>query len=199
VPNGINLGMFYPEPDQGLVHSKGGNRAVVFMSRGDHYRKGFDIAMEVLGLLSRETGARMELWVCGTPLEQGPFPCKVRNFGVVSDAQLRHILSSADIFFYPSRHEGFGLFPLEAMACGCVVITTEAVPYARSLDCILTSTIGDVDGLLSHLTTLIDDEGLLRMLQSRVAQAARRYDISTSRDGFVTALASVIKEQTGCA
>lgn len=39
--------------------------------------------------------------------------------------QLKDIYNSADIFLWPSRFEGFGLPPMEAMACRCVVISTD--------------------------------------------------------------------------
>jgi glycosyltransferase involved in cell wall biosynthesis len=42
----------------------------------------------------------------------------------VSQTQLRHLYQSAIAFIYPSLYEGFGLPILEAMACGCPVITS---------------------------------------------------------------------------
>ena len=50
----------------------------------------------------------------GVPYHHRPTPAK-----------LRALYSSADIFLWPSRVEGFGLPPLEAMACRCAVITTD--------------------------------------------------------------------------
>jgi glycosyltransferase involved in cell wall biosynthesis len=42
----------------------------------------------------------------------------------VSDEDLVKLYNTADLFVYPSLYEGFGLPPLEAMACGCPVITS---------------------------------------------------------------------------
>jgi len=44
--------------------------------------------------------------------------------GVVKDEDLPLLYNCADIFVYPSLYEGFGLPPLEAMACGIPVITS---------------------------------------------------------------------------
>lgn len=50
----------------------------------------------------------------------------VRFLGYVGDEDLPALYSAADCFLYPSVYEGFGLPPLEAMACGTPVITSDA-------------------------------------------------------------------------
>jgi Glycosyltransferase len=50
----------------------------------------------------------------------------IRDLGAVAEADLPALYSDALIFVYPSRYEGFGLPPLEAMACGAAVICSRA-------------------------------------------------------------------------
>ncbi|MFP3561069.1 glycosyltransferase, partial [Paraburkholderia sp. SIMBA_049] len=44
----------------------------------------------------------------------------------ISDEELLALFSTCQLFVFPSLHEGFGLPPLEAMACGAVVIAADA-------------------------------------------------------------------------
>ncbi|MGD0352430.1 MAG: glycosyltransferase family 1 protein [Dehalococcoidia bacterium] len=46
--------------------------------------------------------------------------------GYVPQEELPLLMSGADVFVFPSLHEGFGIPPLEAMACGAPVITSNA-------------------------------------------------------------------------
>lgn len=48
----------------------------------------------------------------------------VKFTGYVDDDDLPALYSACEIFVYPSLYEGFGLPPLEAMACGAPVITS---------------------------------------------------------------------------
>jgi glycosyltransferase involved in cell wall biosynthesis len=54
----------------------------------------------------------------------------VEFLGFVPDNDLAKQYHEADVFVYPSRYEGFGYTPLEAMACGTPVITsnTSSIP-----------------------------------------------------------------------
>ena len=54
----------------------------------------------------------------------GEIPDDITFTGYITDKDLPSLYSGADAFVFPSLYEGFGLPPLEAMACGCPVITS---------------------------------------------------------------------------
>lgn len=49
----------------------------------------------------------------------------IKFLGYIDDDNLSVLYSSATVFVYPSVYEGFGIPPLEAMACGCPVILSD--------------------------------------------------------------------------
>ncbi|PND69243.1 glycosyltransferase, partial [Escherichia coli] len=55
---------------------------------------------------------------------------EVRRLGYLPRSDLAHVVAGASTLIYPSLYEGFGLPPLEAMACGVPVISsnTSALP-----------------------------------------------------------------------
>lgn len=186
--NGVDTRVFYPEPDPLLIAAKEGRRALLLLSRSDQ-RKGFDIAQDVVRRLSAEYADVFEIWTVGESCE-GLFPHVVhRDIGYVGEDQLRRIMSSADIFFYPSRHEGFPLMPLESLACGCPVVTSDAVPYGRNESSMKVTAVEDAESMTVILSELLETAGLLDEFRSSCKGVAARYDINECMRQFERLLA----------
>ncbi len=77
--------------------------------------------------------------------------------GYLSDADLAAVLRSAAVLAYPSRYEGFGFPPLQAMAASVPVVATAAgaVPEVVGDGAWLVAP-GDVDGLADRLVAALD-------------------------------------------
>jgi glycosyltransferase involved in cell wall biosynthesis len=79
----------------------------------------------------RETRPQLRLILTGGGLDRlEPLPEGVENLGSVPAAQLASLYRRAACLVYPSLYEGFGIPPLEAMACGCPVAASNvgAIP-----------------------------------------------------------------------
>ncbi len=57
---------------------------------------------------------------------------RIRFLGRISDNELVKLYNQAECFVFPSIYEGFGLPPLEAMACGCPVLVSD-IPVLREV------------------------------------------------------------------
>jgi mannosyltransferase len=101
-------------------------------------RKGFDLVYKAFTEIEKETSS-VKLWIVGPKskrenqnldnleinqmIEEAEASDKIRFWGRIDDRQqLAKILGASDVFVFPSRKEGFGIAPLEAMATGIPVI-----------------------------------------------------------------------------
>ncbi|MDP9421149.1 MAG: glycosyltransferase, partial [Actinomycetota bacterium] len=85
------------------------------------------------------------------------------------------LLAGATVLAYPSRYEGFGFPPLEAMAAGVPVVATAAGALPEVVgDAAVLVKVGDGDGLAGALASLLDDaerrEALVAAGRRRVAR-----------------------------
>ena len=110
---------------------------------------------------------------------------RIRDLGYVAD-DLRPVLhAGARAFVYPSLYEGFGLPPLEAMACGTPVLTSNVSSLPEVMgDAALYVDPLDVSALAEALTRLWDDESLRADLRAR--GLARAPEFSWDRTARLT-------------
>jgi glycosyltransferase involved in cell wall biosynthesis len=78
--------------------------------------------------------------------------------GYLNDNELRVLYSSCRAFIYPSLYEGFGLPPLEAMACGAPVIASRIAALQETLaDAAVLVDPLDVEALARSITAVLGD------------------------------------------
>ena len=141
-------------------------------------RKGIDDLVAAWRMLR---GPRPRLVLCGDRGWRTHVPDDVEVTGYVSRERLRELYRGALAFVYPSHHEGFGIPPLEAMACGTPVIATPtgAIPdYADGAALLVP--IGDREALRDAMAKLIAGRALREELAARgIEQASHfRWDAS---------------------
>jgi glycosyltransferase involved in cell wall biosynthesis len=96
-------------------------------------------------------------------LEMPPWRESVRWLGYLDDDDLVAVTNAADAVVYPSFYEGFGLPPLEAMACGRPVITSHAGSLAEVVgSAAIIVDPRDEDGLASAMRELLHNPELAR-------------------------------------
>ena len=93
--------------------------------------------------------------------------------GYVSDEDLPAIYSAADLFVFPSLYEGFGLPPLEAMACGTPVVCSNASSLPEVVgDAAITVDPYDVEALAEAMRRVLSDADLADDLRQRGLERA---------------------------
>ena len=98
-----------------------------------------------------------------------------------SQSQLGEIYRSCDLYLSGSHYESFPLPPLEAMACGCAVVTTDNVgvrEYARAGENCLMAPVGDDTALARAVAQLLDHPEQRAALVAAGLATAARYEWS---------------------
>ncbi len=114
--------------------------------------------------------------------------------GKVSDAALRCYMAHAEAVFMPSYYEGFGLPPLEAMACGAPVISSNAASLPEvCADAAFYCDPWDVESMRHALATVLQDANLRQQLRMKGYEQVQRFSWERAAEDY----ARVIRDMLG--
>lgn len=133
----------------------------LYVSRLEHPAKNHVRLIEAFNHFKRLTGSDWQLVLAGSDwhgaehihaaVKASPFACDIRTPGFVADAALPDLYRAASCMVYPSLFEGFGLPPVEAMACGTPVISSIA---------------GSLDEVVGNAAQIVDPQDVLDITEA---------------------------------
>jgi glycosyltransferase involved in cell wall biosynthesis len=105
-----------------------------------------------------------------------PLPPRVHLTGFVADELLPALYSGAIASVYVSLYEGFGFPPLESMACGAPVLTSNVSSLPEVVgEAALTVNPVDIDAIADSMLRLVDDSALRTKLRLRGFERASQF------------------------
>jgi len=173
------------------------------------YRKNLKGLVEIYGRYCERSGAPLPLvltgsreyyknirfaWPEGT--HGGVVEGEIVYTGFLPEELMPALYAGARVFLFPSLYEGFGLPPLEAMACGTPVIAYDNSSVSEIVGRwgMLVPT-GDVEAFVDRLISITDDDRLADEMGASGLERAGRFSWSKAADET----AEVYREAARCA
>lgn len=180
-PNAIDHDIFNGEPKTGPL----GEEIRVISYGGSHATwKGFRDMAGAMQLLRRSMPGRKIRWQVygGCILPPDNEIARYESLGFLEPGALARAYRSADILLSASWYESFPLFPLEAMACGLPVITTqpgteEYAIHGRTAEIV---TPRDIESIARGLTKVIEDAPYRSSLATNGLNISRQFSWSNA-------------------
>ncbi|HTH59867.1 MAG TPA: glycosyltransferase [Paraburkholderia sp.] len=163
-------------------------REFVLNTGGADERKNLQRLIQAYGTLPAGLRERHQLVLAGhmveervAELRQDAADCGLATdelvfTGYISDEELVQFYNLCKLFVFPSWHEGFGLPPLEAMACGAAVIgaNTSSLPEVIGLEEAMFDPL-DVGAIAAKIRQALEDDALRDKLKVHGPQRARLF------------------------
>jgi len=108
--------------------------------------------------------------------EQARASSRIHLLGHQPDDVVVELMNFCDVFVFPSLYEGFGLPPLEAMACGAPVITSNvsSLPEVVGDAALLVNPL-EVEEIAEAIARLLSDGGLRQELREKGLAQSQRF------------------------
>ncbi len=149
-------------------------------------RKNLTVAIDAFLLLPKELRQQYPLVIAGSKgwlleglekkinslIKHG----EIRLIGYVHQDELPHVIAGALTLVFPSIYEGFGLPPLEAMACGVPVIASNSssIPEVVGDTGILLNS-NDTQGFADAMQSLIEDPQRRAILSQKALERSKQF------------------------
>jgi glycosyltransferase involved in cell wall biosynthesis len=186
--------IFHPSSDIMLNHSKSSEKITILTIADPRPRKGmadFLSAIEKVYTVEKD----IILWIVSKENMNIQTDVPYEYFFRPSLPELANLYSACDLFISASWYESFGLPPLEAMACGAAVITTDSRGINEFAvdgeNCIIVPP-QNPEILASAIQNLLHDQSLMNKIKQKGPITASKFDWNIATDRFEAALRQAV-------
>ncbi|MEO1021628.1 MAG: glycosyltransferase family 1 protein [Bacteroidota bacterium] len=178
VHNGINHHMFYPDKQK----KKNDIFTIRYVGGLSGAHKNAELLIHAAHTLEQR-GLNFNMEIGGGYPENTVLPELVKSLnvqsvtfkGFIPDDELRSFYAGADLFLYPSKYEGFGFPPLEAMACGTATVSSKAGSLEEVLGYGAITVSPESHTLAMAVETVMRQPNLKKDLEQRAVQRASEF------------------------
>lgn len=190
VHNGIDDGFLSPVTDraavQGVLDSYGIDFKYILYVGRLNARKNIERLIQAYALFRKRKPCGIKLVLAGkkdylfenimSALAASGFEKDIVLLDYVPEKDISCLFSAAEMFVYPSLFEGFGLPPLEAMACGCPVVAsgTTSIPEVVGDAAVLVDPLSAED-ICRGMMEVASSPSLRRELAGKGLEQARKF------------------------
>lgn len=179
---GVNFDMFHP------IEIADDHTLTVLAPYRNQPNKGDKEAIHAFEVLNRKC-PDVEFAMYGTELTP-VVPDFVTFYEDVDQHKLKDVYSQADVFVFPSWVEGFGMPPMEAMACRTALVSTSVggVPEYTPEDGVRIVPIQDSDAIIREVVDLVDDRDQIERMKECNQRYIQRFTWEKAAKKFVSIL-----------
>jgi len=187
IPNGVDE-RFSPRPEEEILcmrQSLGITCPAYLLYVGNlEPRKNLQRLLQAWAIAQSSLPPEIELVVAGAKgsslvfeeCSLGALPARVQFTGYVADEQLPALYAGSLALVYPSLYEGFGLPPLEAMACGTPVVTSANTSLPEVVgDAAILVDAEDAESIADAIIRIASGDSLRGELRRRGLQRAKEF------------------------
>lgn len=194
MPNYIDTEVFKP-----LEKSKVDKEFIILLVGPPTLKfKGFDVAIKVLETVWKQGYTFKVKWVT----QQKFIPLNVQ-FPIEYEYSPNHdklvsIYQEADVLLWTSWYEGFGMPPLEAMATGVPIVSTDCggvETFAKHFENAILAEPGDIKALAAGLIFLMKKEELRKQMGCNARETALHYSYEKGMHNFESILYTVVNQK----
>lgn len=181
VPNGIDTNIFSAKVE---ISHRNPHSICMIYNNGDN--KGCKYAVEAIINIKKEY-PETKVEFSGTPRRPKNLPRWIKYNYRASEKEIINMYNNNAIFICSSIVEGFGLPGLEAMSCGCSLITTNCygpMDYCDNSNAIICES-KNTDAIYSSIKILFDNNEKRIKMAKKGMKDAQKYSIIKSRKLFL--------------
>lgn len=187
VLNGLDTNIF-------MDHGTRNDNELTFMML-NHYQKKKGVAqgLEVFNRIKKEyPDAKLVMFgMC----DKSNIPVDVEYYQNPNRKQLVDLYNHANYFIFPSLDEGWGLTPVEAMACGCIVIgsnTGFVLDIGKHKENMMISEPGDVEDMVNNIKEVLNSIDMRKSIKDHALNTVKSLNWNLATAQFI----SLIEEKS---